>query len=401
MQDQRSTESNPFHFTPALVLTVFMLLICGFIVLASAGMGSTEGEGGPLGFIEKQAMFCGLGVVLSVMAYYFPHRWMQSYTFFFILYGFVVGALLSVYFIGSNINDVKNVYRWISIPGLGISFQPSEITKLGIVLMVAIWACLNPQKIQKLACLGGVVPLGLMISVILALIFIEPDYATTMVCGSVAMATFYVAGVSARWVTIAMVLLVLLVGYTVNYLELERSGRIYAWQNLYTEMPDENRQQLASIKAIVTGQLLGKGIGMGTAKLGGLSEHDSDFIFAVVAEELGFIGVFCVLLGFVFILYAGTSISIKSKDIFGRVLAMGIVTAISIQVLLNVATTSALVPNTGLTFPFFSKGGSNLIMMLISMGFLMGVERETRRSSAQALLQDRNKKSAISNPFEQ
>lgn len=401
MQDQKSTEGNPFHFTPALVLTVFMLLICGFIVLASAGMGSTDGEGGPLGFVKKQAMFCGLGVFFAVIAYYLPHRWMQSYTFFFVIYLGIIGALLSVYIIGSSINDVKNVYRWISIPGLGISFQPSEITKLGIVLMVAIWACLNPQKIQKLISPKGVVPLGLMIASILALIFIEPDYATTMVCGSVAMATLYVAGVSTRWVTIAMVLLVLFVGYTVMFLEIERIGRIDAWWHLFTDMPDENRQQLAALKAIVTGQLLGKGIGMGTAKLGGLSEHDSDFIFAVLAEELGFIGVFCVLLGFVFILYAGTSISIKSKDIFGRVLAMGIVTAISIQVLLNVATTSALVPNTGLTFPFFSKGGSNLIMMLVSMGFLMGVERETRRSSARAILQDRSNKAAISNPFEQ
>jgi cell division protein FtsW len=270
--------------------------------------------------------------------------------------------------------------------------------------MVAIWAYLNPQRIQNPFDFRGLLTPGLVIGVVLGLIFLEPDYATTLICGSIAMATFFIAGASIRWVTFALVLLIGVVGFTVTQKVGERSARINAWKNIWTSesqtLRDENRQQLASVKAIASGQLLGKGLGLGSAKLGSLSEHDSDFIFAVVAEEFGFVGSLSMLLGFVFILYAGTSISINSKDLFGRVLAMGIVTMISVQVVLNLATTTALVPNTGLTLPFFSKGGSSLIIMLVSMGLLMGVERETRaplKPSTTDLLPENSR--ASDNPF--
>lgn len=403
MDTTSQERDQKFHYTPALVLTVFMLLIGGFIVLASAGMGGSH-EDGPMGFITKQALFCAIGIVMGIFAYYIPHQWMKSYLFFFVLYAILIGLLLSVFLSPSPINASRNVSRWVYIPGIGINFQPSEVAKLGIVLMVATWACLNPQRIQKFFSLGGILPLGCLICSILVLIFIEPDYATTVICGCVAMVTLYISGASARWAGFALVALVILVGYTVVFKVEERSARINAWKNIWSEnshlYAEENRQQIGAVKAIATGQLFGKGLGMGTAKLGWLSEHDSDFIFAVLAEEFGFIGSFSILSGFVFILYAGTSISIRSKDIFGRVVAMGIVTFISLQVLLNVATTSAFVPNTGLTFPFFSKGGSNLILMLISMGLLMGVERESRKLSGKKFIETRSKNSSISNPFE-
>lgn len=401
MEKLSRSNNNSFHFTPAIILTVFMLLICGFIVLASAGMASDQS---PVSFISKQGMFCLVGIIAAFICYRFPHRWMKSYTFFGLLYIGLLFSLFSVYLFGADFNNTRHVDRWVAIPGTSITFQPSELVKIGIVLLIAIWVSLNPQRIQKFFSWGGLLPIGTAISLLLALIFLEPDYATTLICGIVAMVTVYVGGASQKLVVTALIALVMIFGVTVTTFASERSARIRAHQNLWTEnasnYTDENRQQYAAVYAIASGHLFGKGLGKGFAKLGSLSEHESDFIFATFAEEFGFIGSILVLAAFVFILYAGACISIQSNDLFSRVLAMGIVTLISFQVLLNLATTTALVPNTGLTFPFFSKGGTNLVIMLVSIGFLLGVERESRRSSVRTFVETKARQSAMANPFD-
>ncbi|MCD8535109.1 MAG: FtsW/RodA/SpoVE family cell cycle protein [Verrucomicrobia bacterium] len=401
---QSTVKGGNFYFTPVLMLLVFGLLIVGLMLLASAHMGpgtdssksnnSSISElvvqpdsqpaqltlSSPVKSIKRQIILGFIGIVLGGIAYLVPHRWMKSYTYFFLVFLGIMAMLASVYvFPAKQQNSVRSVKRWTQIPMTSATFQPSEAAKLGLVMMIATWAYVNPQRIKNLFHHRGLLPLGLMVATILGMIFAEPDYATTLVCGVISLVCMYIGGASLRWVMIFLVLLSLLVGITVTSFVKNRSERIESWKNLWsTEYVEVNRQQLLSINGIARGGLFGTGLGMGISKFGRLSEHDSDFIIAVVAEELGFLGILAVLSCFFFILYAGSVISIRSRDLFGRVLAMGIVTMISTQVLLNIATATALVPNTGLTFPFFSNGGTSLVLILVAIGFLMGVEREAR-----------------------
>lgn len=405
-----SVKGGDFYFTPVLMLLVFVLLIVGLMLLASAHMGpgrdssksndSSVSEvaatadsqpvqlplSSPVRSIKKQIILGFLGIVLGVSAYMVPHRWMKTHAFFFLVFMGIMAMLVSVYvFPAERQNAERSVKRWTEIPFVNTTFQPSEAAKLGLVMMIATWAYVNPQRIKNLFHYRGLLPLGLMVGTILGMIFAEPDYATTLVCGVISLVCMYIGGASLRWVMIFLVLLSLLVGITVTSFVKNRSDRIESWKNLWsTEHVEVNRQQLLSINGIARGGLFGTGLGMGISKFGRLSEHDSDFIIAVVAEELGFLGILAVLSCFFFILYAGSVISIRSRDLFGRVLAMGIVTMISTQVLLNIATATALVPNTGLTFPFFSNGGTSLVLILVSIGFLMGVEREARAPITQS-----------------
>lgn len=414
------TDSRSLRYTPALILTVFMLLVGGFIVQASANMAKIEDDRkgsqesseinkepkSPVDYVKDQAVYCALGVFAAMIAYFVPHSWYKSRTSFFCLAAGVLILLGLVYIFPDSSNQKQNVHRWVVLPIINKSFQPSEFAKLSIVMLVAIWSCLNPKSIQKTFDLkGGLIIPGSIISFILLMIFLEPDYATTLICASIAIAALYVGGAPMVRISLSMALVVGILGYTVlNHTE--RGARIKAWQNLF-EVPqdkedgivDDNLQQLNSIKAIAAGHIVGKGLGMGASKLGRLSEHDSDFIYAGLAEEFGFVGSLALLIGFVFILYAGASIAVRTQDHFGRVMAMGIVTMISLQVVLHISTTSALVPNTGLTLPFFSSGGSNLVVMMVAMGLLMSVERESR-SGLSIKPASESAASSLHNPFE-
>lgn len=414
------TDSRSLRYTPALILTVFMLLVGGFIVQASANMAKIEDDRkgsqesseinkepkSPVDYVKDQAVYCALGVFAAMIAYFVPHSWYKSRTSFFCLAAGVLILLGLVYIFPDSSNQKQNVHRWVVLPIINKSFQPSEFAKLSIVMLVAIWSCLNPKSIQKTFDLkGGLIIPGSIISFILLMIFLEPDYATTLICASIAIAALYVGGAPMVRISLSMALVVGILGYTVlNHTE--RGARIKAWQNLF-EVPqdkedgivDDNLQQLNSIKAIAAGHIVGKGLGMGASKLGRLSEHDSDFIYAGLAEEFGFVGSLALLIGFVFILYAGASIAVRTQDHFGRVMAMGIVTMISLQVVLHISTTSALVPNTGLTLPFFSSGGSNLVVMMVAMGLLMSVERESR-SGFSIKPASESAASSLHNPFE-
>lgn len=418
------TDSRSLRYTPALILTVFMLLVGGFIVQASANMAKIEPDRkgtqesseiikepkSPIDYVKDQAVYCALGILAAMCAYFVPHSWFKSKTSFYCLAAGILILLGMVYIFPDTSNQEKNVRRWVVLPIINKSFQPSEFAKLSIVMLVAIWSCLNPKSIQKTFNLkGGLVIPGLIISFILLLIFVEPDYATTLICASIAIAALYVGGAPMVRISFFMALVVGILGFTV-LTHTERGTRIKAWHSLF-EIPsdiseeeknkilNENRQQLSSIKAIAMGHISGTGLGMGASKLGRLSEHDSDFIYAGLAEEFGFAGSLALLIGFVFILYAGASIAVRTQDHFGRVMAMGIVTMISLQVVLHISTTSALVPNTGLTLPFFSSGGSNLVVMMVAMGLLMSVERES--SSAHSVTNSsQSAAAALQNPFD-
>ena len=223
---------------------------------------------------------------------------------------------------------------------------------------------------------GVVIPCAAA-GVVLGLVFRGPDVGTTLLLTCVCGIVLLCAGARARYLVLPAVILLTVVGAFVAT-NSNRSERIHSWLNLEETRRDRGAQQWQAQLAIGAGGLAGKGLGEGRQKMGWVPEHHTDFIFAVVAEELGLIGGLFVILGFMGVLVAGMWIALHASDVFGTLLATGITALIAVQAFINIGVVTATLPNKGLALPFISYGGSSLLFMLVAVGVLLSVARQAR-----------------------
>ncbi len=374
----------------ALVITI---LTIGIIMMFSASYVNAwydaDAKFDPYFYVKNQLLYAALGLTLMlVVSRINTDVFRGASTFIFL----VSLALLIYVLINPAVIPGKEQFkRWIAVPIVG-TFQPSEIAKLAIVMFIAFSMERYHKLVEKTAWMMA--PYILIIGLVCILIYKENHVSGTLLTFGIGIATMYFGGVKIPWYFYAGIgALVLIVGiwFVLNadkFLEGYASARIGIWLKLLTgeeltkdEMSGSGWQSLQSLYAIGSGGLFGLGFGNSKQKHMYIPEPQNDFVFAVVCEELGFLRAILIILLFILLVGRGFIIGLRARSRFEAMLAMGISFQVGLQAALNIAVVTSTVPNTGISLPFFSYGGTSLVMLLIEMGMVLAVSRNSERKT--------------------
>lgn len=351
---------------PYLILTLILVVI-GLLVLFSASYARAYYKtGNSASYFTSQLLFAVVGVIAMFFISRVPYEWYRKWSL--IIYAVTILFLLAVLVPGIGVK-VNGARRWIN---LGFTnFQPSEIAKFAMILMLSIVMSSFQKEVRSLKTL---LFCGVVIGVIAVLLILEPHFSATIIIGSVALCMMLIGGVNWKYLLAlvvvaggALLILLLTGGYT--------SDRIMAWQNPEADPLDKGLQILQSEYAIGSGGLLGLGFGKSRQKYLYLPEEHNDYIFAIACEELGFIGAVGILILFALLIIRGYWIAMHARDRFSMLMATGLTTLLAVQVILNVAVVTNLLPATGISLPFFSSGGTALMMQLGECGVVLNISR--------------------------
>lgn len=349
---------------------VLILLAIGLIMLFSASYASAYYEtGNSFYYISRQLLFAIVGIigmfVVANIDYHILHR------FAFLIYIGTVFLLILVLFVHTR----EDARRWIP---LGFTtFQPSELAKFAVVLIFAHLISTNYDRMKDLKY--GVRPFLALMGIVVLLMLLEPHLSGTILILSIGIIMMFVGGTDLKWFMIgglllaAAVVVIVLIPGVIPY----AMSRIQHWRDPWIDPQGKGFQTIQSLYAIGSGGLMGVGIGNSRQKHLYLPEPQNDFIFSVVCEELGFIGATLIILVFVLLIWRGYVIAMRCRDRFGSMLAIGLTTQVGVQTILNIAVVSNTIPNTGISLPFFSSGGTALVMLLAEMGVILSVSRQT------------------------
>ena len=367
----RRTKLNPVDGT--LVAVLIMLLLAGLLILFSATYYTAQDRGDPLSEVKKQLVGIALGAAAMALTSRIPYRfWRDTWV---VVGALAVSAVLLVLVIipgvGVYINGSR---RWLSLGGL--SFQPSELAKLAVVLYMATTLTYRGQRIRSL--IYGIVPVLLVPGVMFLLILLQPNLSTA---GSILITSFVMILIAgAQWRHLLLMLAGgLAVGGFYAWSAPYRRERLLSFTDPFAKMSDEGYQLAQSLIAFGSGGLFGMGLGMGRQKYAYLPYPESDFIFAIVGEDFGLAGCVAVIALFVAFMLCGMRIAMRCRDKFGALLAAGITCSITVQAFLNMGVVVGLLPTTGLPLPFFSAGGTSISITMAAVGILMNISRTAGR----------------------
>jgi cell division protein FtsW len=257
--------------------------------------------------------------------------------------------------------------------GGNFRFQPSEFAKIALIIALAFYGERYQRHMPKF-WRGMVIP-GLLSCLVLGLIFMEPDVGTALLLGAVSAVILLIGGIRWRYFLPPACLAMIAIGIFI-WQNPMRSERIYSWLHLEETKQDKGLQAYQAMVALGSGGTTGVGLGDGRQKLGFVPEHHTDFIFSVIGEELGLAATLGVILVFAAIVLCGVFIAWHARDTFGMLLASGITFLLGFQAIINIGVVTGTFPNKGLSLPFISYGGSNMVMMLASTGLLINVARQ-------------------------
>lgn len=351
---------------PFFILTLVILTIGVVVVLSASFARSYYTSGEPMKYFISQMIFAVSGVFLMLFVSRFRVATFRKFAL--PLMAIAIVLLAAVPIIGSEVNGAK---RWIN---LGFTtFQPSEIAKLAEVLTFAVMICVYKEKMKIFKY--GVLPFGAIVVVVVGLLYLEPHLSASVIIVMIAAIMMFAGGTRIRWFVIAALIVAVVAIITVTQLEYA-ADRVSAWLHPELDPSDKGYQIMQSLYAIGSGGLMGLGIGQGRQKYLYLPEEHNDYIFAVVCEELGYIGAILILLLFALLVVRGFWLALHAKDRFGSLIATGLTSLLAIQVFLNVGVVTNLLPSTGISLPFFSSGGTALWIQLIEIGIILSVSRD-------------------------
>ncbi len=351
---------------PFLAL-VLLLTAIGLIMMFSASyVRAIYEDNGPMHYFIRQAgvAVLGIGAMFLISRFNAAYVCLRSAKLVYIV---TVILLIGVLLIGESAGGAK---RWIKIAGQ--QFQPSEIAKFAVICMIAAMSTRYQEKMADWRY--GVLRVGGMLLVILGLIALEKHLSAIMLIGLVSVVMMFVGGVRKRWIFAAFALAIIFFLLYVNLMGYA-GDRITAWLHPEEHALDEGYQVIQSQYAIGSGGLFGLGFGMSRQKYLYLPFEYNDYIFAIVCEELGFVGALGIIILFALLVIRGYWIAMHAADRFSSMLAMGITTLLMVQVVLNIAVVCNLLPSTGVGLPFFSYGGTNLLMTFGEVGIILSISR--------------------------
>ncbi len=357
--------------TPDVLIffATLLLLAVGIIMVFSASYYDTLDKD-PYIYLRKQLTWGFLGFIAMLIMTKIDYYRIKPYVeiFFFVTVIFLI--LVLVPGIG---HEVKGSQRWIYM-GF-INFQPSEVMKLCMVLYLA--KKLSKKGAQLKRFVADLGPYLLIIALVGGLIMKEPDLGTTVAITITSIILLFVAGI--KWshiFVLGMSGIAVVIGLILQ--EPYRMNRIIGYLDPWAHASKEGYQTINSLYALGSGGLLGMGLGNSRQKLAFLPEQYTDFIFAIIGEELGFVGVLVIVLLFFVIAWRGYRIALKCQDVYGGYVAAGITTMIVFQALINMGVVTGLLPVTGMSLPFISYGGSSLLLSMVGVGMLLNISRYVR-----------------------
>ena len=368
---RRRLRSQPCLDLPFLCV-LLMLLCLGLLMLFSAGYAvALYRRGDAYTYIRPQLLFAALGLAAmyaaSLVDYHIWHKLAWP----------VMGLSLLLLVVVLFMPEYNGCKRWIVLPGLG-TLQPSEIAKFAVVLVFSHIISLNHDRMQGFA--AGVLPFGIILGLVAVLMLLEPHLSGTLLILSIGAVLMFVGGTGLRWFALAgglglgtIFAAVLALPQLVPY----AADRLSTWRDPFADPLGEGHQTIQSLYAIASGGVAGLGLGNSRQKYLYVPEPQNDFIFSILCEELGFIGAALVILLFMLLLLRGITLAVRARDKFGALLVVGFVVQVVLQAILNIAVVTNTIPNTGISLPFFSSGGTSLLMLLGEMGIVLSVSRQT------------------------
>ena len=352
------------------LLLVLALVGAGLVMLGSASSAvALYRRGDPYAYLRPQLLYAALGIaamwVASRVDYHIYHR---------LAWGLLAVSLVlltAVLFMP----EYNGCRRWLVLPGLG-TLQPSEIAKFAVVLVFAHIISLNHSRMGSFGV--GVLPFVLVLGVVAALMLLEPHLSGTVLILCIGAVLMFVGGTGLKWFILAgaggaaavgsaILIMPDLVPYAAN--------RLSSWLDPFADPLGAGHQTIQSLYAIGSGGAAGLGLGNSRQKHLFVPEPQNDFIFSILCEELGFVGASGVILLFVLLLWRGITLAVNAPDRFGALLVVGFVVQVALQAVLNIAVVTNTIPNTGISLPFFSSGGTSLLMLLGEMGIVLSVSR--------------------------
>jgi cell division protein FtsW len=353
-----------------LLFTATVLLVCTSVVMvySASAVIAMENQGDPYLYLFKQATWAVLGLALVPVMMRIDYRTYRQPIVIWTGLAVVSIALVAVLF-GHARNGAN---RWLGFGSLGV--QPSELAKIVVILFIAALLERRMDRIDEPTY--SLLPIGVVLGVIVALILREPDLGTSVSIVVIAAVMIFAAGIDYRYVA-AVVLAALPALYFLLAFSEYRWRRVMAFLNPWANPLGDGFQMIQSMIAVGTGGLTGRGLMAGVQKLFYLPEPHNDFIYAVISEELGFIGASIVLACFCVITWRGLRTSLRAPDRFGSFLALGLTTMVAFQAFFNISVVLGLLPTKGIPLPFVSYGGSSLLINLLGMGILLNVSQHT------------------------
>lgn len=358
----------------AFFLIVIALLVIGIIMMFSASYAwaIAEGESGSY-YAKEQIKMAVIGLVAMYILSVVDYHVYKTPIIAVGAYAIPVILLILVLIIGVEEGGAQ---RWLAIGNF--SFQPSELMKIGIVIFFAYRIEKNYDKMGKFKT--GILPNLLYLGIVVALMMMEPHLSGTVLICLVSVSLIFVGGTKvSHFVLMGIAGVVAIIGVVI-YLSISKGygyfeTRIQSWRDPFADALGGTWQTCQSLIAIGSGGLFGLGLGESRQKYLYLPETKNDFVFSIVCEELGFVGALTVVLLFALLVFRGFHIATHAHDKFGMLLAMGFTVHIGLQAFINIAVVSNLIPNTGISLPFFSYGGTALILQLAEMGIVLNISR--------------------------
>ncbi len=355
---------------PFLVL-VLTLVTFGLVMLYSASYAvALYRRNDAFAYIRPQLLFAAVGLIALYLASRVDYHIYHKLAWPMLALSLV---LLVVVLFMPEYNGCK---RWIVLPGLG-TLQPSEIAKFSVILTFSHIISLNHQRMKRFSV--GVLPFAAILGVLAVLMLLEPHLSGTLLLFGIGAVLMFVGGTGMRWFALAgglgaaaIVGAVILLPDLVPY----AADRLSSWIDPFSDPLGDGHQTIQSLYAIGSGGATGLGLGNSRQKYLYVPEPQNDFIFSILCEELGFVGACLVILLFVLLLLRGAVIALRAPDKFGALLTVGFVVQVVMQAVLNMAVVTNTIPNTGISLPFFSSGGTSLMMLLGEMGIVLSVSRQ-------------------------
>jgi len=355
-----------FSYDFKLFFPMLVLVGIGIVMVYSASSAiAIKRYGNDLYFLIKQSVYAALGLIAMLFFRKIPYEYYRKYAYLFLI--IAIGLLVAVKFTGLGIK-VNGAKRWMLIGG--VRFQPSEFARIALVIFLSYSLTKKHDHIRSFFI--GFVPHVFFLGIFAGLIALQPDFGSVVILAAITWVMMFVAGVRVAYLVTSVGAL-LPFAYVYMMSAPYRTERWLAFLHPWEHASDQAYQIVHSLMAFGTGGIWGTGVGKGLQKLFYLPEPHTDFIFSVIGEELGLVGVLCVLFLYVLILWSGLSIAKNTYDLFGSYLAMGITAAIGLQVCINLGVSLGLVPTKGLPLPFLSYGGTSLLVSMISIGILMNI----------------------------
>lgn len=348
-----------------LFVTVFLVGFGLIMIFSASSSIAIIKHNSPWHYVMKQGVFALIGLFVMLIFMCIPYTWWKKATPVLLILSII--TLVLVLFAGNDINGAR---RWFVLGG--INLQPAEFAKLSIILYMANLVSRKGENIRNFR--RGLLPILAVVGLVLLLVMKQPDFGTVLILFFIALTILVVGGVDLRHLfLLSLILIPIFVYLAVS--QSYRLQRITTFLNPMSNPQSSDYQLIQSLYALGHGGLSGTGLGGSIQKLFYLPEAHTDFIFAVIGEELGFIGTFLLMFVFFMFIWRGYTTAIRCDDSFGLLLGVGIVMMIFIQIVLNIGGVTGCLPITGLPLPLVSYGGSSLVLCLASTGILLNISR--------------------------